>query len=114
MKKIKKIAAGLMAVAAMATSMASLSASASTLGNDTGVYCSWQWGIDNLSNEVEMLKKNVENNGMMVATTTDAYVATNTDAIPAGVAVPNAAAERNNANVIGISRTAIEEMIKHE
>ncbi len=73
-----------------------------------------QTNIDNLSNEVEMLKKNVENNGMMVATTTDAYVATNTDAIPAGVAVPNAAAERNNANVIGISRTAIEEMIKHE
>ncbi|MCR4846789.1 MAG: hypothetical protein K5865_08640 [Eubacterium sp.] len=73
-----------------------------------------QTNIDNLSNEVEMLKQNVENNGMMVATTTDAYVATNTDAIPAGVAVPNAAAERNNANVIGISRTAIEEMIKHE
>ena len=59
MKKIKKIAAGLMAVAAMATSMASLSASASTLGNDNGVYCSWQWGIDNLSNEVYAKTTNI-------------------------------------------------------
>ena len=73
-----------------------------------------QTNIDNLSSEVEMLKQAVENNGMMLGTMTDAYVATNTDALPKGVAVPNAAAERNNANVIGISRTAIEEMIQNE
>ena len=72
--------------------------------------------IDNLTAEVEMLKKNIESGGLMVASSPDAYVATTTDAanLPQGVAIKNAAAERNNANVIGISRTAIEEMIKNE
>ena len=75
-----------------------------------------QTTIDNLTSEVEMLKQNIENGGLMVASSPDAYIATTTDAssLPQGVAVKNAAAERNNANVIGISRTAIEDMIKNE
>ena len=71
-----------------------------------------QTTIDNLAAEVEMLKKTVENSGLSVsvpdsATVTDASATTS-------VIQRNEAAERNNANVIGISGYAVEDIIDNE
>ena len=77
-----------------------------------------QKNIDNLTNEVETLKQDIENGGLQVAA--QAQTQAQTPASPGdataanGVAVKNAAAERNNANVIGISGASIEKMIANE
>lgn len=77
-----------------------------------------QKNIDNLTNEVETLKQDIENGGLQVAAQAQAQAQTPAspgDATASnGVAVKNAAAERNNANVIGISGASIEKMIANE
>lgn len=72
MKKIKKIAASIMAVAAMATSVTGISASASTLNTDTGTYCFWDWGI-NASNQVYAYTTNITYGSKRVASGVTVY-----------------------------------------
>ena len=70
-----------------------------------------QTTIDNLAAEVETLKKTVENSGLSVNVPDSA---TATDAVTTSVIQRNEAAERNNANVIGISGYAVEDIIDNE
>ncbi len=67
--------------------------------------------IDNLTSEVEMLKKTVENSGLSLNVPD---TATTTDAVTTSVIQRNEAAERNNANIIGISGYAVEDIISNE
>ena len=64
--------------------------------------------IDNLTSEVENLKRTVENNAAVAATTPTDPNAAQT------VQETNAAAQRNNENVIGISGNSIEDIIANE
>lgn len=89
---------------------------------------SLQTEIDNLEEEVELLKKSVEAGGIALPEEIEALEnATSTDAAQeisvssTGVTQngnqydsSNAAAERNNANVIGISTDSIEDIISNE
>ena len=74
-----------------------------------------QTTIDNLTSEVETLKRTVENGGLSVddTDTTEKDSSSPTDATEQDQTT-NAAAERNNANVIGISGDSVEGVIDNE
>ena len=73
--------------------------------------------IDTLTSEVETLKRTVENNGITPETTGDKKVnksSTGVTVDPDAEQSTNSAAERNNANVIGIDSSSVEDMIANE
>lgn len=73
--------------------------------------------IDTLTSEVETLKKTVENNGITPEQTGEKKVNKSSSGVtvnPDEEQTTNSAADRNNANVVGIDGSSVEDMIANE